>query len=107
MRERPVLFAGRRRAGREPESPTRIVNGLEDELHVVEHGRTLTPSAAAPTPAQCTPTAEAVRAGNGPGGELASTGTDPTVPLGIAGALLAAGTALTVVARHRRRASRA
>ncbi|WP_420365864.1 ice-binding family protein [Curtobacterium sp. L3-7] len=68
---------------------------------------TPTPSAAAPTPAQSTPTAAAVRAGNGPGRELAYTGSDPTVPLGIAGALLAAGTALTVVARHRRRASRA
>ncbi len=68
---------------------------------------TPTPSAAAPTPAQSTPTAAAVRAGNGSGRELASTGSDPTVPLGIAGALLAAGTALTVVARHRRRAGRA
>ncbi|MFZ6993145.1 ice-binding family protein [Curtobacterium sp. RRHDQ66] len=68
---------------------------------------TPTPSAAAPTPAQSTPTAAAVRAGNGSGRELASTGSDPTVPLGFAGALLAAGTALTVVARHRRRAGRA
>jgi hypothetical protein len=72
-----------------------------------------TPTAPTPTgtvPAGSTPTdsptAVAVITGNGqtPGGTLAFTGSDPTVPLGIAGVLLAAGIGLTVVARRRRTA---
>ncbi|PYY46576.1 MULTISPECIES: LPXTG cell wall anchor domain-containing protein [unclassified Curtobacterium] len=40
--------------------------------------------------------------GRTPTGTLAFTGSDPTLPLGIAGVLLAAGLGLTVVARRRR-----
>jgi len=38
-----------------------------------------------------------------PTGELAFTGSDPTVPLSIAAALLAAGATLMVLLRRRRR----
>lgn len=67
------------------------------------------PSVPATTPAATdTPAAVAV-SGNGRGGasgELAYTGSDPAVPLGIAGVLLTAGIALTVVARRRRTGGR-
>ncbi|KQS14559.1 hypothetical protein ASG04_01490 [Curtobacterium sp. Leaf183] len=68
---------------------------------------TATPTAPATTPTTpgTTPTPAAGRGGNRPTGELAFTGTDPTLPLGIAGALLAGGIALAVVT-HRRRARR-
>ncbi|SDR02974.1 Putative Ig domain-containing protein [Curtobacterium sp. UNCCL20] len=59
-----------------------------------------TPPSAAPTTPAGNSTAVAVGSGSGSGGELAFTGSDPTVPLGIAGALLAAGIALTVVVRQ-------
>jgi type VI secretion system secreted protein VgrG len=49
------------------------------------------------------PTAVAAGSGDqGVTGELAFTGSDPTVPLGVAGVLLSAGIALTVIARRRR-----
>ncbi|MET3636253.1 ice-binding family protein [Curtobacterium oceanosedimentum] len=66
-----------------------------------------TPPAATPSAPASTPsgTAAAVR-GNTPTGELAFTGSDPALPLGIAAALLTAGTALTLVLRYRRRTSR-
>ncbi|PYY39410.1 hypothetical protein DEJ32_08800 [Curtobacterium sp. MCPF17_046] len=56
------------------------------------------------TPTGTTPTAGDVGTGTGrtPAGTLAFTGSDPTLPLGIAGVLLAAGLGLTVVARRRR-----
>ncbi|PYY37591.1 ice-binding family protein [Curtobacterium sp. MCBD17_029] len=56
------------------------------------------------TPTGTTPTAGDVGTGTGrtPTGTLAFTGSDPTLPLGIAGVLLAAGLGLTVVARRRR-----
>ncbi|WP_420367673.1 ice-binding family protein [Curtobacterium sp. L1-20] len=63
-----------------------------------------TPTAPAAVPsATGTLTAVAVSGGgSGSGaGELAYTGSDPTVPLGIAGLLVAAGTALAVLARRR------
>lgn len=72
--------------------------------------------AASPTPtvlpttpaANGVPTAVAAGAGDRtPAGELAFTGSDPTVPLGIASALLAAGIALTFTARRGRPANRA
>jgi len=63
-----------------------------------------TPTAPATAPSG-TPTAGAGSGGGTPNGELALTGSDPTVPLGIAGALLAAGLGLALVARHRRSAS--
>ncbi|PZE82720.1 ice-binding family protein [Curtobacterium sp. MCBD17_032] len=72
-----------------------------------------TPAGTTPTtPAGTTPTdgptAAGLVTGDGrtPPGTLAFTGSDPTLPLGIAVVLLAAGTGLAVVAR-RRRASRA
>lgn len=61
---------------------------------------TPTPTAAAPTTPTATSTAVAVRSGGGSVGELAFTGSDPTVPLGVAGVLLAAGIALAVVVRR-------
>ncbi|PZE69610.1 ice-binding family protein [Curtobacterium sp. MCBD17_021] len=59
----------------------------------------------APTPTPTdSPTTAGVVAGDGrtPTGTLAFTGSDPSVPLGIAGVLLAAGIGLTIVARSRR-----
>jgi type VI secretion system secreted protein VgrG len=67
-----------------------------------------TPTASAPaTPpvTGATPTAVA-GGGSTPTGELAFTGSDPTVPLGVAGALLLAGTGMAVIARRRRLAGR-
>lgn len=66
---------------------------------------TPTPTAPATTPAG-TPNGTTGGGSGTPTGELAFTGSDPTLPLGIAGALLAAGVALTAVARSRRRAAR-
>jgi len=67
---------------------------------------TPTPSAPATTPVTgATPTAVA-GGGTTPTGELAFTGSDPTVPLGVAGALLLAGTGMAVIARRRRLAGR-
>ncbi|MBM7474152.1 ice-binding family protein [Curtobacterium herbarum] len=68
-----------------------------------------TPTPTATTPAGTTPTGSPTAGagtGNGrtPTGTLAFTGSDPTVPLSIAGVLLAAGIGLTVVARRRRAA---
>lgn len=68
-----------------------------------------TPTPTATTPAGTTPTGGptgGAGTGNGrtPTGTLAFTGSDPTVPLSIAGVLLAAGIGLTVVARRRRAA---
>ncbi|WIB75842.1 ice-binding family protein [Curtobacterium sp. MCPF17_002] len=59
-----------------------------------------------PTAPNGSPTTVAVGSADRPTGELAFTGSDPTVPLGIAGGLLAAGIALTVIARRRRLAGR-
>lgn len=67
---------------------------------------TPTASATSPTAPNGSPTTVAVGSADRPTGELAFTGSDPTVPLGIAGGLLAAGIALTVVARRRRLAGR-
>ncbi len=69
---------------------------------------TPTPTAPASTPTTPAGTPNGTTGGGSgtPTGELAFTGSDPTLPLGIAGALLAAGIALTAVARSRRRAAR-
>ncbi|MDK8173946.1 ice-binding family protein [Curtobacterium citreum] len=69
---------------------------------------TPTPTAPASTPTTPAGTPNGTTGGGSgtPTGELAFTGSDPTLPLGIAGALLAAGVALTAVARSRRRAAR-
>lgn len=64
-----------------------------------------TPTAPTGTPSG-SPTGGAAPGGNTPTGELAFTGSDPALPLGIAGVLLAAGTAITLIVRHRRRTSR-
>lgn len=67
-----------------------------------------TPSGPSTTPAGPTPsdspTAGAVVGGGRTPGTLAFTGTDPALPLGIAGVLLAAGIGTAVVARRRRAA---
>ncbi|WP_144803209.1 ice-binding family protein [Curtobacterium sp. BH-2-1-1] len=69
---------------------------------------TPTPTAPATTPTTPAGTPNGTTGGGSgtPTGELAFTGSDPTLPLGIAGALLAAGVAVTAVARSRRRAAR-
>ncbi|MFJ3035702.1 ice-binding family protein [Curtobacterium pusillum] len=68
---------------------------------------TPTPSAPVTSPIiDATPTAAAGGGGTTPTGELAFTGSDPTVPLGVAGGLLLAGVGLTVIARRRRLAAR-
>ncbi|MET3450952.1 ice-binding family protein [Curtobacterium sp. 1544] len=68
---------------------------------------TPTPSAPVTTPVtDATPTAAIGGGGTTPTGELAFTGSDPTVPLGVAGGLLLAGVGLTVIARRRRLAAR-
>jgi len=66
---------------------------------------TATPSVPTTPSAVAAPVSSGGTGGDTPTGELAFTGSDPTVPLGIAGALLAAGSALTVVARRHRRAA--
>jgi type VI secretion system secreted protein VgrG len=67
---------------------------------------TPTPSAPATPPVTgATPTAVA-GGGTTPTGELAFTGSDPTVPLGVAGALLLVGIGMAVIARRRRLAGR-
>jgi len=66
---------------------------------------TATPSVPTTPSAVAAPVSSGGTGGDTPTGELAFTGSDPTVPLGIAGALLAAGIGLTVVARRHRRAA--
>ncbi|OIH94501.1 ice-binding family protein [Curtobacterium sp. MCBA15_001] len=72
----------------------------------VQPGATATPTAPATTPttpgATTTHTAVPVRGGTTPTGELAFTGSDPTVPLAVAGLLLAAGIGTAVIAKRRR-----
>ncbi|WP_144750981.1 ice-binding family protein [Curtobacterium pusillum] len=67
-----------------------------------------TPTPSAPTTPPVTGATPTAVAGGGttPTGELAFTGSDPTVPLGVAGALLLAGTGMAVIARRRRLAGR-
>jgi len=93
-------------------------NATQTVTITVRPAATTTPTAPAtapvttPTAPTTTPTAGAGQGAgtpNGvatPTGELAFTGSDPTVPLGIAGALLAAGLGLALVARHRLSPSR-
>ncbi|WP_439692653.1 ice-binding family protein [Curtobacterium sp. SP.BCo] len=67
---------------------------------------TPTPSVPATSPVtDTTPTATAA-GGTTPTGELAFTGSDPTMPLGVAGGLLLAGIGTAVIARRRRLAGR-
>lgn len=67
---------------------------------------TPTPSAPATTPTTGATPTTSTGGGTAPTGELAYTGSDPTVPLGVAGGLLLTGIGMAVVARRRRRAAR-
>lgn len=93
--------------GVNPSTATTVTITVRPAAPVSTPTPTPTPSATPSTPATTpagngVPTAVAASSGDrGTAGELAFTGSDPTVPLSIAGVLLAAGIALTLVARRR------